>query len=183
MKELVVYLLMCCCSCLFAANLNCNHNPTILKRIGLRLNQVWTQGQDDLYLSGYAWHNRYTYSPEKIPQYNEAAWGGGLGKSLFDEKGNWHGLYAIAFLDSHRHVEPVVGYAFLKVANLTPDLKAGLGYTVLATSRVDIYNNIPFPGVLPWTGVFYKRTSLFASYIPGSSGAGNVLFLIAKIAL
>lgn len=151
-----------------------------------RLNQVWYEGRDELYLSGYAWHNRYTYTPEKIKTYNEAAWGGGLGKGLFDEKGNWHGLYAIGFLDSHRHIEPAVGYAYLKVATLHNDLKAGLGYSVLVTSRVDYFNGIPFPGALPWASVFYKRVTLAATYIPGISGnknVGNVLYVLGKITL
>lgn len=176
---------MCCAISAFASPTKpkCSHSPFLLKRFCQRLHLVWTQGQNDLYLSGYAWHNRYTYTPEKVSTYNEEAWGGGLGKGLFDENGDWHGIYAVAFLDSHRHLEPVVGYAFLKIKSFASDLKLGLGYTLLVTSRVDIYNSIPFPGLLPWAGVFYKRASIAATYIPGSAGAGNVLFLIAKITL
>lgn len=159
---------------------SCSHWISFLKPACLRLHQVWTEGRDELYISGYAWHNRYTYRPEKIKSYNEEAWGGGLGKGLFDEKGNWHGLYAIAFLDSHRHVEPAVGYAYLKIGRISNNLKAGIGYSVLVTSRVDIYNSIPFPGALPWASIFYKKTSLAATYIPGAAGAGNVLYILGK---
>ncbi|WP_058480867.1 lipid IV(A) palmitoyltransferase PagP [Legionella waltersii] len=148
-----------------------------------RLKQIWYEGRDELYFSGYAWHNRYTYRAEKIKTYNERAWGGGLGKGLFDEKGNWHGLYSIAFLDSHSHIEPAVGYAYLKVANLSKDFKAGLGYSVLVTSRVDYFNGFPFPGALPWVSLYYKNTTLAATYIPGSAGAGNVLYILGKITL
>ena len=187
MKKIGWYLMLLCSvhsTLLFATKTPvCTQSTRLFKRACLRLHQVWTQGNTDMYLSGYAWHNRYTYPRERIKTFNEQALGGGFGKGLFDEKGNWHGLYAFAFLDSHRHLEPVVGYDYLKVANLSTNLKAGIGYTVLVTSRVDIFNNIPFPGILPWTGVFYKKASIAATYIPGSSGAGNVLFLVGKYTL
>lgn len=158
----------------------CRYWLPLFKPLCHRLHQTWTEGNSELYLSGYAWHNRFTYSAERLREkkYNELAWGGGFGKGFFDEKGNWHGLYAIAFLDSHRNVEPTVGYAYLKVANLTKDFKAGLGFSVLVTSRPDILHSIPFPGAVPWAGVFYKKLSLKAAYIPGSSTNGNVLYLV-----
>lgn len=181
MKRFMICLLMLSSFQSFAnQDQPCDHWLSLFKPMCQRLHQVWTEGYSELYVSGYAWHNRYTYRPEKIKSFNEAAWGGGLGKGLFDEKGNWHGIYAIAFLDSHRHVEPAAGYAYLKVAHLGDHLKAGIGYSVLVTSRVDILNNIPFPGVLPWASIFYKRTTLAATYIPGAAGAGNVLYILAK---
>ncbi|KTD00461.1 lipid IV(A) palmitoyltransferase PagP [Fluoribacter gormanii] len=158
----------------------CKYWLPIFKPLCYRLHQTWTEGNKELYFSGYAWHNRFTYPAELLREkkYNELAWGGGFGKGFFDEKGNWHGLYAIAFLDSHRNVEPTVGYAYLKVAKLTQHFKAGLGVSVLVTSRPDIMHNIPFPGAVPWAGVFYKKLSIKAAYIPGSSTNGNVLYLV-----
>lgn len=158
----------------------CTHWVSFFKPVCQRLHQVWTEGDTDLYLSGYAWHNRYTYSRAKIKSYNEAAWGSGIGKGLFDEKGNWHGLYALAFLDSHSNVEPAAGYAYLKTAALSPHIKAGIGYSILVTSRADINHYIPFPGILPWASIFYDKVTIAATYIPGSSTNGNVLFIIGK---
>lgn len=182
MKRLIIYLLVLFPLSIFAAENqnNCVNWLSFFKPVCQRLHQIWNEGDTELYLSGYAWHNRYTYRPEKIKTYNEAAWGGGLGKALFDDRGDWHGLYAIAFLDSHRHIEPAAGYAFLKVAHLSNDFKAGIGYSILVTSRVDIYNGIPFPGILPWASIFYKKTTIAATYIPGAAGAGNVLYILAK---
>lgn len=151
--------------------------PSCVKQ---RLHQIWTQGHNELYLTGYAWHNRFTYSREKINSYNEQAWGGGLGKGFFDERGNWHGLYAFGFLDSHSNVEPVLGYAFQKVITLHHELKAGIGYALLITQRKDLNSGIPFPGALPWASVFYKKVTIAATYIPGFNKNGNVLFLLAK---
>lgn len=179
MKQLIYALLLCLSLNAFAKE-QCTHSFSLIKPLCLRMHQIWSEGSTELYVSGYAWHNRYTYTAEKIKTYNEAAWGGGFGKGLFDEKGNWQGLFAFAFLDSHSNVEPVIGYAYLKVATLHKDLKAGLGYTVLITSRTDINNSIPFPGALPWASVFYKKTTLAATYIPGFNHNGNVLYLLGK---
>ena len=181
MKRIITSLLTCFSLNAFTANTpNCSYWLTPFKPFCHRLHQIWTEGDTDLFVSGYAWHNRYIYSPEKIRRYNERAWGGGLGKGLFDEKGNWHGLYAIAFLDSHAHVQPAAGYAYTKVLNITKDLKAGLGYSVLVTSRVDIMHNIPFPGAVPWGSIFFKKLSIAGAYIPGNSQNGNVLYLFGK---
>lgn len=150
------------------------------QKICRRFHQIWTEGDTDLYVSGYAWHNRYTYSPEKINSYNELAWGGGLGKGFYDEDGDWHGLSAIAFLDSHKNVEPAVGYAFLKMASLNNSLRVGAGFSLLVTARPDIFHNIPFPGALPWLSLTYQRATLLATYIPGGRGAGNVLYIMGR---
>ena len=99
---------------------------------------------------------------------------------FFDEKGNWHGLFTYAFLDSHKNVEPVAGYAYLKVATISNNWKAGVGYTILITARPDLNKGIPFPGALPWASIFYKKVTLAATYIPGFNHNGNVLYLLGK---
>ena len=161
---------------------DCQSGPLWLRHACHRLHQVWYEGYNELYLTGYAWHNRYTYSPERINNYNELAWGGGLGKGFYDEKGNWHGLAAFAFLDSHKNWEPVAGYAYFKILHLNENTRLGAGYSVLVTARPDIFHGRPFPGALPWVMVNVSRFTLAATYIPGSVGAGNVLFVIGKIA-
>lgn len=145
------------------------------------LKEIVEDGSNELYLTGYAWHNRYTYSPERIRKYNEAALGGGFGKGLYTESGNWHGLYAMAFLDSHSKWEPIAGYSYLYILPVTNQLRLGGGITAFITARSDIFNGIPFPGILPWASIIYKKVALSATYIPGSSGAGNVLFLVGKL--
>jgi palmitoyl transferase len=168
-------------SALFAqASPSCTQWPAWFKPVCEHLNHIWNDGHIDLYGTGYAWHNRYRYAPEKIEIYNEAALGGGLGKSYYTENGNWGGLYAFAFLDSHSEVEPIAGYGFLKRIGLYKDTYFGLGYTVFLTSRTDILNRAPFPGALPLVALSYKQLSLFATYVPGAFGAGNILFCFAK---
>ena len=152
----------------------------LFSSISHRFHQIVTEGRNELYLSGYAWHNRYFYNRHKIRQYNELAWGGGFGKGFYDDKGNWHSLAAIAFLDSHQNIEPTVGYTFLKIATLGDGLKIGAGYTALVTSRADLYHHIPFPGVLPWVSLIYRQATVSATYIPGSRGVGNVVYMLGK---
>lgn len=148
-----------------------------------RLYAIWYEGKTELYFPTYAWHNRYTYSQKKIDSFNENPWGGGLGKSYYDPDGDWHALYAFAFLDSHKNLEPVVGYAFLKILHFNEQASIGGGFAALVTARPDIWHNIPFPGALPWFGINYKRVSLSGTYIPGAQGAGNVLFLLTKVVI
>ena len=66
---------------------------------------VWRSDHYDAYIPFYAWHNRLAYDDEHIAKYNENAFGFGLGKSIYDEKGNWYGLYAFAFKDSNSKLE------------------------------------------------------------------------------
>lgn len=163
------------------ASEQCTTGPAWVRNFCHRLHQIWTEGDNELYLSGYAWHNRYTYTPEKIKTYNELAWGGGLGKGFYDEDGDWHGLSAIAFLDSHKNVEPAVGYSFFKIGRLGENTRVGAGYSILVTARPDIFHGIPFPGALPWLSLNYRKATIMATYVPGSQGAGNVLYILGKI--
>ncbi len=135
-----------------------------------------------MYISGYAWHNRWTYTREKAKTFREIAWGGGVGKGLYDEDGDWHGLYAMAFLDSHSDWQPIAGYAFQKIGRIGQHGRIGAGYTAFMTSRSDMFGRIPFPGALPLVSVGYRQADLYATYIPGARGAGNVLFMFGKVA-
>lgn len=153
-----------------------------MQRAHHHLQKIWHEGNNDLYLTGYAWHNRYLYSPERlaIGHYNEHAWGGGFGKGFYDEDGDWQSLYAIAFLDSHTNVEPWAGYAFLKTKHFKKEFSLGAGFTVALTMRPDIFNGYPFPAATPLVNATYKRLSLFAAYVPGHKDIGNILFIFAR---
>jgi palmitoyl transferase len=146
-----------------------------------RAQQIWTEGGTDLYLSGYTWHNRASYSSEKIRRYNERAWGGGLGKSIYDEDGDWQGLYALGFLDSHSRLQMMAGYGFQKIWRASEDTRLGLGYTVFLTSRSNVLGGLPVPGILPLASLGFKNANLYAAYVPPyRKGSGNVLFLFTK---
>lgn len=51
---------------------------------------------------------------KKTNRYNETPWGFGMGKYRYDNDGDWHSLYAMAFMDSNNRVQPIMGYGFEK---------------------------------------------------------------------
>lgn len=155
-----------------------------LEKFKKDLYHIWFEGQRDLYVPLYAWHNRLMYSSKKIATYNEFPAGLGIGKSFWDEYGNWQALYGIVFLDSHKHVEPFGGYQKLYMYHLNEKISAGLGVTLAITARPEIFHNIPFPLILPLAALNYKNFMLSSAYLPGrSKNDGNVLFLYLNMSL
>lgn len=148
-----------------------------------RVKQIWYSEHGDLYVPFYAWHNRLYYDSDKISCYNEFPWGTGFGKSIWDERGNWQGLYAMVFLDSHKDVQPMAGYGYLLTAHPTENSGVGLGFTLMMTARSDIMNYTPFPGILPLASIYYKNVMVLGAYVPGTRNIGNVLFLMTKITI
>ncbi|WP_122096032.1 lipid IV(A) palmitoyltransferase PagP [Rahnella sp. Larv3_ips] len=140
--------------------------------------ETWNAPQaQDVYLPVITWHNRLTYDKEKTDKYNERPWGGGYGISRYDDKGNWHGIYFMAFKDSHNKWEPIGGYGWEKIWTPAEDknFRVGLGYTAAVTARDD-YEYIPIPIVLPLASVGYNKLTFQATYIPGTYNNGNVFF-------
>lgn len=152
-------------------------SPGLWDKMKKNVKDTWESPTRDLYVPLNTWHNRWTYSQEKIDSYNERPWGIGYGVSRFDSDGDWHALYAMEFQDSHNRVEPIVGYGFQK--NWYPDAnrnwRLGLGFTAAITAR-EQYSYIPLPLALPMFSVEYKRFAIQNVYIPGTHNNGNVLF-------
>ncbi|WP_192456416.1 lipid IV(A) palmitoyltransferase PagP [Musicola keenii] len=149
------------------------------QRAKSNLAETWHNGQSqDLYVPAITWHNRWTYSREKIDKYNERPWGAGYGVSRLDSDGDWHGIYLMAFKDSFNKWEPIGGYGYEKrwkpVAG-NDDFQLGLGFTAGVTMR-DNWNYIPIPVLLPLASVNYQRLSFQMTYIPGTHNNGNVYF-------
>ena len=136
---------------------------------------TWQSPYTELYVPINTWHNRNYYSAEKIDSFNERPWGLGAGKYRYDEDGDWHGLYAMAFLDSHSDVEPIAGYGFQKVWRASDYLRLGVGYTAGVTLRSDS-DYIPLLVLAPLFSIKYKHVALQSTYIFGGYGYGNVLF-------
>lgn len=147
----------------------------ILASVKDTLSKTWQSTDYELYIPVNTWHNRHSYSKEDIDGFNERPWGLGAGKYRYDEDGDWHGLYAMAFLDSNSEVETIAGYGFQKVWQSSENVRWGLGYTVGVTLRGD-YDYIPLPLLLPLFSVKYKEVAIQSTYVPGGEGHGNVLF-------
>jgi len=152
-------------------------NASWWNRFKNRVVQTWNSPTYDLYMPLYTWHNRYTYDKDKTDKYHENPWGIGVGRSMFDEDGDWHALYAMGFQDSYNMFEPIVGYGFQKIwrPGKSENWRVGGGFTAGITARQQ-YNYIPMPLPLPMFGVGYKQAALQAVYIPGTKNNGNVLF-------
>lgn len=161
----------------------CEDSDNVASIICQSLSKTWNEGEHDLYLPFHAHHLRFAYSKEKIDSFREDSWGIGYGRSRYDEKGNWQGLYAMSFLDSHSKQEPMVGYGHQWMWGDRSGLHAGLGYTAFFTARSDVMHYIPFPGILPIASINYNRQAVNMAYLPGGKGNGNILFFWARFGL
>lgn len=149
-----------------------------VKTVGNNAKTTWEQPQHyDLYVPAITWHARFAYDKEKTDRYNERPWGAGFGQSRWDEKGNWHGLYVMAFKDSYNKWEPIGGYGWEKTWRPLADenFHLGAGFTAAVTAR-DNWNYIPVPLVLPLASVGYGPATFQMTYIPGTYNNGNVFF-------
>lgn len=178
--SLILFFLM---SLLHAALIPFEPDKPVMQAIWDRAVTIWYDGNTDLYLTGYAWHNRYTYTSfnRQNKRYNEISSGGGMGKSIVDKDGDWHAFYAMGFSDSHYTFQPLVGYGFQKMVGRLDQLHMGFGFTWFITERQDIFDGIPFLGFpLPMVSAGLARGSIYATYVPGGRNFGNVLFIFGR---
>lgn len=141
---------------------------------------TWASDEYEIYLPLRTWHNRSTYSKEKIKEFNEQPWGIGAGKVRDDEHGNTHSLFLMVFSDSHYDPETMLGYAWQKNWRLSTHQKVSLGAFGGLTSRSDIMHYVPFPVAWPYVSYSYRKFSLQGMYFPGGKGNGNIAFFWAR---
>ncbi|MFD1244668.1 lipid IV(A) palmitoyltransferase PagP [Paralysiella testudinis] len=144
---------------------------------------TWASDRYELYLPLYAWHNRSTYSKEKIKEFNENAWGIGFGKYRDTEYNTTHGIGGMVFMDSHNDPEPFVAYTWQKNWPISQHQKLAAGGFVGVTARSDIGPYAPIPVAWPYVAYSYRKFSLQGMYFPGSKGNGNIAFFWAKYRL
>lgn len=153
------------------------------------LKMIYDQGDTRLILSGYAYHDRGTYTADKVAQLNERAWGVGLERVIINEKGNRESVFAMIFLDSHGDPEPSVGYNWQKGFRVSKSIKAYLGASAGLTMRSDLTVKgvpVPVPYVFPTAGLSIGKIDIQGVLIPKLGGGinhGNVLFLFASVPL
>jgi palmitoyl transferase len=149
--------------------------------------KAFGSGANQLYLTGYSYHGRGTYTDEKLDEFTEQSWGGGLGRLVVDERDNSHEVYAMVFRDSHAKPQYQAGYGWLARWGVTEHLRVGVGLTAFLALRSDYCSYLcPVPAILPLGSIEYRKLSLMASYVPklpGEDGNGDVLFLFGRISL
>ncbi len=151
-----------------------------LQRLWSPVDNAYSNGATEIYLPFHTHHVRRAYAADKIATYQEHPWGLGVGRGLYNEKGNWEGVYALGFQDSHFKPQWMAGYSWKTFWRPSEDLRVGLGYTAFLMSRTDILHYVPFPGIVPVASLSYKNLSLETTYVPGGAGAGNIFFIWAK---
>jgi hypothetical protein len=160
-------------------------SPSWWQQAKNKANMVIDNGKSDIYLSGYAYHGRNTYTAEKLGELNENAWGAGYGKSIRDDRGNEESLFAFGLSDSHCKPQLMAGYAYQWMWPMGQSgLEAGAGVTAMLMSRQDYFDGVPFPVLLPVTSFGTQKVRLMASYVPRLSqhkGNGDVLLVFMRI--
>lgn len=143
----------------------------------------------DVYMSGYAYHDRETYTPKQIAKMNENTWGGGLGRTWRTERGNDESVYMVGIRDSHNRPQWMAGYAYQWMFPVVPKkLEVGAGLTGLLIRRHGWFNGNPFPAVLPVASIGTRNAQLVATYVPSVSssklkGKGNIVLVMLRMAL
>ena len=144
-----------------------------LEAIESTYRQINDLGKDEVYLPAYTVHGAWAYSYERRKELNAYPLGAGFGRGISNDKGDWKGIYAMGFMDSHHNLQPVIGYG--QSWNILGDNvnHINLGYTAFVTARQDIASYTPLPGVLPViSGTVDKSYTLAGTFIP----VANVFF-------
>jgi palmitoyl transferase len=142
----------------------------------------------DVYLSGYAYHGRGTYTEAQRRKLNETTWGGGLGRTFRNERGNDESWYLTGIRDSNKRPQWMAGYSYQWLLPLkSQDGPAlGGGFTALLIRRHGWHDGRPFPAVLPVVSIGNRTAQLVATYVPHLSGQkekGNILMLVLKLSM
>ena len=148
------------------------------------LGAAWTRGRTQVLLSGYLGHDPSTYDADSIEEFNQKAWGGGLGYGRFDEKGDNYSWYGLAFRDSHDDYTAMGGWAWTTYWPEKSDIAVGLGYAAFLMSRPDIMKNFPFPGIVPIASLKLGPAEVIGTYIPNFNGGpnhGDIAYLFLRL--
>lgn len=151
-----------------------------------RLKEIYKDGKEVVYFSGFAYHDRNTYTKEKLAELNEKAWGFGYGRERINENGNYESINLMTFLDSHNDPSYTLAYFWQKLFRVSGSTTLGAGFTAGLTSRSDILHHVPIPYAFPAFSVNVGKYSLMSILIPKLNGGinhGAVLFLFLKVPL
>lgn len=146
---------------------------------------TFVSGEWEYYATGYVWHLPWQYSPAERHQLNERAWGGGIGRSFINQRGDKSSLFLMAFQDSHRDTQFSGGFMWNRYWSLTKAVDVSLGYSIFMFSRSDLVNNLPIPALLPCVAIRFGRGELIGYYCPhiNERVPGDVFFIFARIRL
>lgn len=180
MNQMRLYRIALAFASLAAAGIGMADDSAGLEHARERIASVYREGRTELYLPLRTFHMRSAYTREKLDRFQENPLGLGIGRGLYDADGDWHGLYALGFQDSHSTPLWMAGYGFKTFWRPGNDWKMGIGYTAFIMARAETGDYTPFPGILPIASISYRKFSLETSFVPGGKGYGNILFFWGK---
>ena len=173
--------LLACASLFFSLQAKANETQSWYGTAWQHVKDTWYEGEVEAYVPFLTYHLRFAYRQELLDQYNEYPAGFGIGKGRYNSSGNWEGMYAMGFSDSHNKPSFMVGYGWIPTWDLgKSEVKVGVGLSAFLMSRQDYMSGIPFPGILPVASISYKNLAIQAAYVPGGQNNGNVIFMWGK---
>jgi len=180
---LALWLAYCSVGTTFAA---CTDTWEWLEKSCRTLVDTYDHGDNQLLLSGYAWHLPWSWTAERRAQENSNAWGGGWARTLERANGDTDTVYVLAFENSHKSAQLNLGYAWLTYWGERENIQPGLGYTAFIFQRPDIANGWPLPAVLPMFALRYQKFTLLTSFVPTLNAGvnhGSILYFFGSITL
>jgi palmitoyl transferase len=175
---------VCLCVCGSAAA-DCDDLWDWLNTPCRTLVDTYVHGDNDLLVSGYAWHTPWTWTSERRAEENPNAWGGGWARTVEHVNGDTDSVFFLVFSDSHGRPQYNLGYGWSTYWGKRDELQGGLGYTFMLVARNDLFNGWPFPVLLPLASVRSDKLTVYSTYIPSLGGVnhGSILYIFGKIEL
>jgi len=146
---------------------------------------IWDNGRSGYLFSGYAYHDRSTYTADKLHKLNEGMWGLGYMRSIESSDHRVvQSLYAMVMEDSDKNAQWQIGYDWQRYWGPERGLQGGLGFTAFVFQRPDIAHGIPVPGALPEASLRFGPLTLSTMFVPKLGGGvnhGNVVYFFGHI--
>ena len=137
--------------------------------------EIFNNGRDGVAFGIWTEHPAFDY--DNRTEENGFPFGGGLVRTVIDEKGNERMLFGLVFSDSHYYPEPTFGYSWVARWPVSEKYHVGAGYLLGVTFRED-YNWLPIPMPLPVVKAGTDNVGLYMTYIPFT----NVFFFYGTVA-
>lgn len=165
--------------------LECGDLWNFLGKTCSRIGDTAQTGRSEILLSGYAWHDRSTYTAEKLAVLNEKAWGLGYARTKDDADGDSHTVFVLGFLDSHKNVQWQAGYLWQTYLGPKDYPQLGAGLATMILQRPDIAGGVPIPAIWPMFSLRYAGANIYGTYLPKLGHGlnnGNVAYVFGGYA-
>lgn len=140
------------------------------------------RGAPELYVTGYTWHLPWAYDRTTRKRLNNTTWGGGVGRSFTEARGDRNTVFFAAFADSHRSPQFILSYGWQRPWLANRDWSLSWGYMAFLFSREDVARYCPLPAVLPSVALRWRRLEVVGLFVPHISRdiKGDVFFVMLR---